>query len=154
MYYQKVKHPIQRKIQVLGNEETNNVCTKRTKFSPLDNSKGWCSLKTTSYGGTGSTAGLLFTVIWTGPQPWAQSLSSRMYCVAGRQWFMPVILATQEIMVQGQSRKIVNKTLSHKNPSQKRPWLEAPVWPKKKKRRRRMYCAVALGERQETWHEH
>jgi hypothetical protein len=41
------------------------------------------------------------------------------------QWFLPVILATQEaeirrITVQRQPRQIVHETLSQKNPSQKR----------------------------------
>jgi hypothetical protein len=40
-------------------------------------------------------------------------------------WLTPVILATQEaeirrIVIQSQSRQIVHKTLSRKNPSQKR----------------------------------
>jgi hypothetical protein len=43
----------------------------------------------------------------------------------GHQWLIPVILATQEeeirrIEVQSQHRQIVPKTLSQKNPSQKR----------------------------------
>jgi hypothetical protein len=43
----------------------------------------------------------------------------------GHQWLTPVILATQEeeirrIEVQSQHRQIVPKTLSQKNPSQKR----------------------------------
>jgi hypothetical protein len=42
----------------------------------------------------------------------------------GYQWLMPIILSTQEaeirsIMVWGQPRQIVHKTLSQKNPSQK-----------------------------------
>jgi ABC-type antimicrobial peptide transport system ATPase subunit len=48
-----------------------------------------------------------------------------LYVIARRQWFTPVILATQEaairrITVQSQPGQIVQETLSPKNPSQKR----------------------------------
>jgi hypothetical protein len=65
---------------------------------------------------------------------------------------MPVILATQEaeirrITVQNQSRQIVHKTLSQKNPSQKRAGGEAqdegpkfkPQYHQKKKKKRVTY---------------
>jgi hypothetical protein len=55
----------------------------------------------------------------------------KMQTSAGHQWLTPVIIAAQEaesrrIVVQSQPRQIVHKTLSRKNPSQRRlvEWLK------------------------------
>jgi hypothetical protein len=74
------------------------------------------------------------------------SLGPRSSCLAGHQWLMPVILATQDaeirrILVRSQSRQTVLGTLSQKtlhknrtgwNDSRWRPWVQIPE-PQKKK---------------------
>jgi hypothetical protein len=60
-----------------------------------------------------------------------EPLNSEFKILAGHQWLMPIILATQEteikrIMVRSQPRQIVHKPLSRKYPSQKglAEWLK------------------------------